>query len=319
MTPSTAAHVILGTGQLGLAIMNELVGQGEAVTVVNRSGKVKETLPAGVTLVQADLNDPAAVARVTQGAQVVYATAQPAYTEWPERFPPLMQAILAGVAQNGAKLVFGDNLYMYGPNNGKPLHEGLPYSATTRKGITRAQIARVLLDAHAAGRARVTIGRAADFYGPRCTDSTIGEIVFGAIVAGKTVNLLGNIDLPHTFSYIRDFAKGLVILGARPEADGQAWNIPNPPTLSARQFVTQIAQQAGMPLKIQVAGPFLVGVMALFNPMMREIKEMLYQGMEPYIVDHSRFVAAFGDISTPHEQAIAETLAWFKARAAAHA
>ncbi len=84
-------------------------------------------------------------------------------------------------------------------------------------------------------------------------------------------------------------------------------------TLRARQFVTRIAQQAGVPLKIQAAGPFLVGVMALFNPMMRELQEMLYQNLEPYIVDHSRFVAAFGDISTPHEQAIAETLAWFRA------
>lgn len=313
MTPTTTAHVILGTGQLGLAIMDELVARGEAVTLVNRSGQVKEALPAGVNLVQADLNDPAMAGQVTQGAQVVYATVQPAYTEWPARFPPLMQAIQTGVAQSGAKLVFGDNLYMFGPNGGQPLHEGLPTTATTRKGSTRARIAQSLLDAHAAGDLRVTIGRAADFYGPRCTGSTVGDLVFGAILAGKTVNLLGNIDLPHTFSYIRDFAKGLVILGAHDEADGQAWNIPSPPTLTARQFVTQVAQQAGKPLKLQVAGPFLVGVLALFNPMMRELKEMLYQSMEPYIVDHSRFVAAFDDISTPHAKAIDETLAWFRA------
>jgi nucleoside-diphosphate-sugar epimerase len=244
---------------------------------------------------------------------VVYATAQPAYTEWPERFPPLMQAILTGVAHSGAKLVFGDNVYMYGPNGGQPLHEGLPYTATTRKGSTRARIAQSLLDAHAAGTARVTIGRAADFYGPRCTDSTVGTIVFGAILAGKPANLLGNLDLPHTYYYIRDFAKGLVILGSHDQADGQAWHIPSPPTLTTRQFVTQVAEQAGKPLKLQVAGPFLVSVLALFNPMLRELKEMLYQNTEPYIVDHSRFVAAFGDISTPHAQAIDETLAWFRA------
>lgn len=308
-------HVILGTGQLGLAIMDELVGRGAPVTLVNRRGQVHEALPAGVDLVQADLTDPTAVAQVTQGAQVVYATAQPAYTAWPAQFPPLMESILAGVAQSGAKLVFGDNLYMYGPTGGRPLHEALPYAATNRKGSTRARVAEALLEAHRRGTARVTIGRAADFYGPRCTDSTVGEIVFGAILAGKPVNVLGKIDLPHTYSYIRDFAKGLVILGERAEADGQAWHIPAAPTLSTREFVTQVAQQAGMPLKLRVAGPFLVGALALFNPMMRELKEMMYQGLEPHIMDHSRFAAAFGDISSPHAQAIDETLAWYRSRA----
>lgn len=314
MTQATE-HVILGTGQLGLAVMDELVGRGAAVTLVNRSGQVKEALPAGVTLVQADLNDPAAVARVSAGATVVYATAQPAYTEWPERFPPLMQAIVEGVSRSEAKLVFGDNLYMVGPTGGAAIHEGLPYAATGRKGRTRAQIAQSLLDAHAAGKLRVAIGRAADFYGPRCTDSTVGEIVFGAIVAGKPVNVLGNLDLPHTYAYIRDFAKGLVILGERAEADGQAWHIPAAPTLTTREFVTLVAQRAGMPLKLRVAGPFLVNLMALVNPMMRELKEMMYQNTAPYIVDHSKFVAAFGDISTPHADAIDATLAWFRAQA----
>jgi predicted dinucleotide-binding enzyme len=42
---SATPYLILGTGQLGFAIMEELVAQGKDVTVVNRSGKSREALP----------------------------------------------------------------------------------------------------------------------------------------------------------------------------------------------------------------------------------------------------------------------------------
>jgi nucleoside-diphosphate-sugar epimerase len=54
MMNKQSKHVILGTGQLGLAIMDELLAQGEQVRLVNRSGSLNETLPEGVTLETAD-------------------------------------------------------------------------------------------------------------------------------------------------------------------------------------------------------------------------------------------------------------------------
>lgn len=312
MTTSTTPYVILGTGQLGLAIMEELVAQGKAVTLVNRSGKVNGSVPAGVHWRQADMNDPAAVTRVSQGAKVVFVCVQPPYTQWHELFPDLNQAIIDGIAPTGAKLVFGDNLYMYGSTKGEPIREDMPYAASGRKGRTRAAIATALLDAHRAGKVRVTIGRASDFYGPRCTESALGAIVFGNLLAGRPMDLLGNIDLPHTYSFIRDFARGLVILADRAEADGQAWHIPNAPTQTTRQVVQIVAEQAGLPLRFRVAQPWLLRVVGLFNPMAGEMVEMGYEFTEPYIVDDSHFVQTFGNIATPLVQGIAETLAWFR-------
>jgi nucleoside-diphosphate-sugar epimerase len=312
MSTSTTPYVVLGTGQLGLAVMDELVAQGKAVTLVNRSGKVNEPLPTTVSLIQADVNDPAAVTRATQGAHVVFACVQPPYTRWPELFPALNQAVIDGVAPTGAKLVFADNLYMYGSTKGQPIREDSPYAATGRKGRTRAAIATALLDAHRTDKLRVAIGRASDFYGPRCTDSALGERVFGNILAGKTVDLLGNIDLPHTYSYIRDFAKGLVILADRPEADGQAWHIPNAPAQTSRQVAQMIADQAGVPLRYRKANRWMLMAVGLFNPMVREMVEMMYEFTEPYIVDDSRFIQTFGNIATPLPQGIAETLSWFR-------
>lgn len=312
MSTSITPYVILGSGQLGLALLDELVAQGKAVTLVNRSGKVNEPLPSSVPLVQADMSDPAAVTRVSQGAEVVFTTVQPPYTQWPEQFPALNQSVMDGVAASGAKLVFGDNLYMYGSTKGQPIRENAPYAATGRKGTTRALIANTLLDAHKAGRLRVAIGRASDFYGPRCVDSALGNIVFGNLLAGKPIDLLGNIDLPHTYSFIRDFAKALVILAGHPEADGQAWHIPNAPTQTTHQVIQMIADQAGVPLRYRAAQPWMVKALGIFNPTIREMGEMMYEFQEPYVVDDSRFVQTFGNIATPLSEGITETLTWFR-------
>ena len=113
-------HIILGTGQLGLAIMDELVAAGEPVRLVNRSGKVDEKLPAGVELVTADVTDPAQVAAVCEGAEIVFFCVQPPYHRWPELFPKLAAGVIDGLSGSGTKLVFGSNVYAYGPTGGPP-------------------------------------------------------------------------------------------------------------------------------------------------------------------------------------------------------
>jgi hypothetical protein len=53
-------------------------------------------------------------------------------------------------------------------------------------------------------------------------------------------------------------------------------------------------------------------LLGLFNPTLRELMELAYAFEAPYVVDHSRFAAALGASPTPHAQAIAETLAWYR-------
>jgi nucleoside-diphosphate-sugar epimerase len=245
---------------------------------------------------------------------IVFHCAQPGYVYWPQQFPPITKGILDGLARTQARLVFGDNLYMYGPTQGQPIHEELPYRAAGPKGRTRAEMARLLLDAHSAGRVKVAIGRAPDFYGPRVLSSTLGEQVFIPALEGKTVNALGNVDLPHTYAYIRDFASGLVTLSDHEEAFGQAWHVPSAETVTTRQFVEMIGQETGHALKIRSASRLLVSLLGLFSPELREMKEMMYEFEEPYVVDHSKFARTFGVDVTPHREAIRETVAWYRQR-----
>lgn len=306
-------QVIFGTGPLGLAVMDELVARRQTVVLVNRAGRLGEALPAGVSLRAADATDPRQVAAACAGAEAAYLCAMPPYTAWPEQFPPLIAGVIGGLAGSGTRLIYGDNLYMYGPKvAGGRLHEGLPAAATGPKGSTRAAMARRLLDAHAAGQVRVALGRAPDFYGPRVVNSTFGGMFVGAALAGKTPSLIGRLDQPHTYAFIRDFARGLVTLGQHERALGRAWHIPSAPTLTTGQLVELFAAELGAPIKPRMAGMAVLTALGWFNPLMREIKEMYDSFANPYVVDHSQFAAAFGASPTPHQAAIAETVAWFR-------
>ena len=302
-------HVIFGSGQLGLAVARELIGRSMQVRLVNRRGRAE--VFDGVDVVAADAADHASARRVCQGAAVVYHCAQAPYAEWPVKSPPIMAGIIEGAAAAGARLVYGDNLYMYGPVSG-PLTEDLPYRATGPNGQTRAKLAVTLLEAHQTGKLRATIGRASDFYGPNALQSTLGERVFVPALAGKAAQVLGNPDTPHTYTFIGDFASGLVTLGERDEALGQVWHIPSAETVTTRRLVEMIFAELGAPTRLAVAPMFAISVMALFNPTMRAVKEQLYQSTQPFVVDHSKFARAFGSRHTPHLEAIRQTLDWFR-------
>ena len=194
MAQGDEPHVVFGTGPVGMAIMEELVARRTRVVMVNRSGRAEA--PEGVVVLHADATDPSETSQVCEGASVVYNCTNPPYTQWPALFPPLQAGILEGAASAGATLVSCENVYMYGKVEG-PLTEDLPYAATTRKGRTRARMAEALLDAHRSGKVRATIGRASDFYGPRVRLSAAGERVFGAAVAGKAAQVLGNVGGPY--------------------------------------------------------------------------------------------------------------------------
>ena len=144
-------------------------------------------------------------------------------------------------------------------------------------------------------------------------NSLLGDIVFGNLLRGKAAQVIGNIDLPHTVTYIGDFGKALVMLGERDEALGQIWHVPNAePHLTIRAVVERIARIAGLPARISVMPKAMFEIISLFHPMLREFRELRHQVNEPYVVVHSKSVNAFDDISTPLDEAIRRTVGWYR-------
>lgn len=305
-------HVILGTGAIGRAVAEELVRRGEPVRMVNRSGKMDEA-PAGVEVIASDLYDPANVRAVTREAKVVYQSAQPAYHQWPEKFPLLQKAILEGLSGSSAKLVLVENVYMYGDAQGKPMTEETSYAAHTRKGRVRGEISNAAFAAHKEGRVRVTAARGGNFFGPWGLDSTLGARVFYPLLHGKPAQLIGRTDLPHTHTYLRDFGAALVTLGERDEADGQVWHVPNDqPRMTQAELVRLFAEEAGVEPKISSMGKTMMAIGGLFIPEAKETVEMMYEFDKPFIIDSGKFEKTFGMKATPIREAIRETVAWYK-------
>jgi nucleoside-diphosphate-sugar epimerase len=296
-----------------MAVMEALVRRGYRVRMVNRSGHA--SVPSGVEVVGGDASDPGFSRQAATDAGVLQCL-NPPYHRWVELFPALQAGVLAAAEATEAKLVVMENVYMYGRPRGRPLTEDRPYDADTRKGRLRARMANELLDAHRRG-VRVTIGRASDYFGPRGgAQSMLGDRVIPPALAGKPAQLLGNPDLPHTYTYIPDIGEALVLLGERDEALGQPWHLPNPETLTTRQLVELIYQQADYPPKLRVAPKLLLRLIGLFDPTVRELVEMAYEFEEPFIVDSTKFETKLGMTATPIQHAIAQTVEWYQRRAA---
>ena len=311
MNESQDLHVVLGTGPLGQAVTNELLAREKSVRAVNRGGRAD--VPREAELVMWDLTVPEEARRAMDGASVVYACFSPPYHKWPELFPPLMRGFLKGLEATGARAVYADNLYMYGPVDG-PLHEGLPHASRGPKGSVRGRMAELFLGANEVGRIRGTIARASDFYGPGVTLSALGERVFGNLLAGKAVETLGDPDQPHTYTFIEDFGRAMVTLGSTEESLGQVWHVPSAETLTTRELVKLVAKEAGADPRIKSLPRWLHGLLALRDPTLRELKETRYQFEAPFIVDHSRFQEAFGVQVTPHGEAVRSTIEWYRQR-----
>lgn len=307
--PNQNLHVVIGAGGgAGSAVVRVLARQGKHVRAVGR--RPLTSLPAGVEFVPGDVTDPAQAIASCQGASVVYLCANVPYHLWPQGLPLLIHGALAGAKAAGARLVFSDNLYMYASTS-TPISEQTPLAPITRKGKLRLQLAEMLLTAHMSGEVRVAIGRTADFYGPQA-NSVAGDRFMTALLAGKALQWLGNPDVPHSLTYIDDFARGLVTLGEHDEAMGQVWHIPSGELITGRQFITLACQEARRPVKIMRVTRQMLWLAGLASPDIRETGEMYYQFDRPFILDGSKFQAAFGETPTPHSEALRETIAAFR-------
>ena len=301
-------HVIFGTGALAKWTARELVRLGKSVRMVSHSGKTDPRIPVEVEVVQGDAYDVNRNIEVTQGAAAVYQCAQPLYHQWAEKFPPMQKAILDAVSANGAKFIAGDNLYMYGDTNGQPIREDMPYQPHSKKGKIRGEMATAVMDAHRAGKVRAAIGRASNFFGP--DDSAVTSFAIRPALAGKSVNLFGSMDQPHTFSYVADFGKLLATLGTREEALGQVWFTPSPAPVTQAELVKIMEEVLGQKVKFMAAGKMTMNVLGLFIPALRESVEMLYEWNKPFIMDSSKAEKAFGWKGTPLKEAMRATIEW---------
>jgi nucleoside-diphosphate-sugar epimerase len=308
------SDLVIGAGVIGSRVARMLAEEGHYVSVVSRRGSG----PAGVTHLAADAADAEAMARLADGAAVIYNCVNPAYHRWPTDWPPIAASLLGAAERSGAVLVTLSNLYGYGPaarslgvsayDQAHPMTEATPLAATGSKGQVRARVRQDALAAHQAGRVRVAEVRASDFVGPAAT-SALGERIVGRVRQGKSASVLGHADRPHTWSFTEDVARMLVVAGTDPRAWGRAWHVPSNEPLSQRQVIGDFARAAGIgQVRVGTLPPVLMRGMGLVWPLMRELRETEYQFRDDFVMDSSAAQATFGLKPTPWEEIVEVTV-----------
>lgn len=286
-------QTILGSGGIiANYIAKALPAYTSNVRLVSRNPKAVTGIEE---LVQADLTSAEQVMSAVKGSEVVYLTAGLQYDikVWREQWPKLMRNVINACKENGSRLVFFDNVYMYGKVVG-PMTEETPFNPCSRKGEVRAEIATMILDEIKKGELTALIARAADFYGPATANSFLNMMVFENLKKGKSAQFMISKNLNHSFTYTPDAGKATALLGNTLSAFNQTWHLPTDANaLTGQQIVDLAARELNMKPKVTVLPRLTIQLAGLFNPIIKESVEMLYQYDSDYIFDSGKFDSAF--------------------------
>ncbi|MEY2759687.1 MAG: hypothetical protein RIR33_3465 [Pseudomonadota bacterium] len=308
---------VFGYGPTGEATVEQLHARGTPVRVVQR--RRPANLPAGVDFMSCDVLKADDVKRAMSGAAQVVVTIGFEYRSeiWQSAWPRAMAALLEAAEVTGTRVVFIDNMYMYGPQDA-PLHEDVPLTSYGRKPAVRAEITRMWQKAAREGRVRWAALRAPDFYGPGVRNSHMGDTGLARVAQGKAAQVIMSPDLPHAYAYVPDIGRAAVtLLDAPDDAFNQAWHVPCAPAKTPRAILQIGADAAGVPLKIMAMPPLMLRMLALLAPALRELYEMRFTWNRPYQVDATKFARRFWSDATPLEVGIPATMRSYRTEAAA--
>ncbi len=191
-----AQYVVTGAGPVGWTVAEKLAGTGHRVQVLTRSGSGPDHPLIERRAV--DVSDPALLRGLFDGAEAVFhcihgSTYSAAV--WERELPFAEQTVLSAAGAAGAVVVFPESLYSYS-EPGAPMSEAGPREAQGgKRGIRTA-----LLKARAASATDTVSVVASDFFGPRVRGAHAGERMVRPVLAGKSINVIGSADLPHSFT-----------------------------------------------------------------------------------------------------------------------
>lgn len=299
-------QTILGSGGIiGIELAKELTKYTKNIRLVSRN---PQKINPGDELFTADLIKADEVLKAVEGSEIVYLTVGLKYSVkiWQNTWPVIVKNVIDACVKHKSKLVFFDNIYMYDKDHLNPMNEETPINPPSKKGKVRAKIAQMVLNAGKEQGLQVLIARAADFYGPGIKgNSVLTETVFNNLKMGKKANWLGSIKYKHSFTYTPDAGKAVAMLGNTPDAYGQVWHLPTTSDpFTGKEWIESIAKELGVKPKYQVASKFMVKLLGLFVPVMRELVEMIYQYDRDYVFDSNKLEIKFNFKPTPYLEGI---------------
>jgi nucleoside-diphosphate-sugar epimerase len=271
-------HVVVGAGIVGSRLAELLANDGQEVIVVTRSGS--GPTHENIKRVAADVSNLSKLLDIAPDAAAIYNCVNPPYHRWATEWPPIAASFLEYAEKTVAVL-----------------------------GKVRAQMWLDAKALHDAGRIKATEVRGSDYV---CAgeQSRVGSRVMPKILAGKPAQVLGDIDVKHTWTYPLDVARLMQIVATDSKAWGKAWHVPSNEAKTQKELVTELAAVAGINNpKLSSVPNAIWNLLALFNPLMKALKETAYQMQRPYILDESAARKTFGMQPTEWKQILKEVVA----------
>ena len=296
-------QTILGAGgAIGIDLARELVAYTDKIRLVSRN---PVRVNASDELFPADLTRAEQVDEAVKGSEVVYLIAGFQYDikVWRKVWPLVMNNVIAACKKHKARLVFFDNIYMYDRDSLGFMTEETRIRPTSKKGEVRRQIAQTLLDEMASGELTALIARSADFIALK--NSVPVEMAYKNLAKGKKAQWLANAGKVHQYTFAPDAAKGTAMLGNAPDVWNQVWHLPTDHSrLTGKDWIGLFAKAMNVEPRFTVVPNWMLGIVGLFIPIMRELKEMNYQNDRDYVFNSSKFEQRFNFTPTKPEDAV---------------
>jgi nucleoside-diphosphate-sugar epimerase len=300
-------QTILGsTGVIGKELAKALPQYTNKIRLVSRNPKKVNN---GDELFSANLLNAEEILKAVEGSEVVYLTAGLQYdiNVWRRDWPIIMKNVIDACKKNNSKFVFFDNVYSYGRVNGWMTEES-PIKPDSEKGKVRAELNKMIMSEVKQGNLKAIIAKAADFYGPETPLSFVNIMVFDNYKKGKKAQWFIDVNKKHSFTYTPDAGKGTAILGNTDSAYNQIWHLPtNKNVLTGKEFIELAAKAMGVKPEYMVVKKWMVKMLGMFNKVVKESVEMLYQNDSDYLFDSTKFEKAFNYKPISYEEGIINT------------
>jgi nucleoside-diphosphate-sugar epimerase len=302
-------QTILGAGgTTGIELAKQLINYTKDIRLVSRNPKkVNES----DHLMSADLSNPLKLDEAVKGSEIVYVTIAFEYKTsiWKEKWPSFMSNLIRSSKKHNAKIVFVDNVYMYDPNYLSNMTEETPINPVSEKGKIRTEIFRMLMNAVGRKDVIVLVARGADFYGPGVEKSAMTLTVYNNLLKNKSPQWIGKLDVLHSFTYSKDIGKALALLGNTPDAYNQVWHLPTANVkMTTREWIELFMKAMNKKKKIQTIPNWAIGVLGIFIPILKEIKDVYYQFDRDYFFDSTKFNKRFNFTPISPEEGVREII-----------
>lgn len=311
MTQQKLALVVGANGGIGGELVAALQRHGWRVRALVRRAPAADAA-AQTEWCVGDAMQAADVRRAAAGAAlIVHAVNPPGYRDWDKLVLPMLHNTIAAARASGARIVLPGTVYNYGPETFPLVAESAPQRPLTRKGVIRVRMEQALREA-AEGGVRSLIVRAGDFFGPRPGNNwfSMGLVKPGQAI--RSITYPGAPGVGHSWAYLPDLAEAIARLVQREEqlAAFELFHFGGHWDADGSAMIGAIRGALGEPaLPVRRFPWFALKLLAPFNTLFREMREMSYLWRQPLQLDNRRLVATLGaEPHTPLELAVRQSL-----------